>query len=78
MGPVDLMKSSKKQKLFAIISFILEFFPQLILTILKCLKKFRWGGGVVCLNIVSSPGPGFVKVKARFGLVDPPIPTNRS
>ena len=26
-------------------------------------------GGVVCLNIVSSPGPGFVKVKARFGQV---------
>ena len=27
------------------------------------------GGGVVCLNIVSSPGPDFVKVKARFGQV---------
>ena len=23
--------------------------------------------GVVCLNLVSSPGPGFVKVRARFG-----------
>ena len=24
---------------------------------------------MVCLNIVSSPGPGFVKVRARFGQV---------
>ena len=28
-----------------------------------------WGVGVVCLNILSSPGPDFVKVKARFGQV---------
>ena len=44
MGPVGRMKSTRKQKLFAIISF----------------------GGGVCLNIVSSPGPSFVKVKVRF------------
>ena len=47
MGPVGRMKSTRKQKLFAIISF------------------GGGGGGVVCLNIVSSPGPSFVK--ARFG-----------
>ena len=29
-----------------------------------------WGGGVVCLIIVSTPGPGFVMIKARFGQVD--------
>ena len=28
-----------------------------------------WEGGVVFLNIVSTPGPDFVKVKARFGQV---------
>ena len=27
-------------------------------------------GGVVCLIIVSTPGPGFVMIKARFGQVD--------
>ena len=26
--------------------------------------------GVVCLIIVSTPGPGFVMIKARFGQVD--------
>ena len=29
-------------------------------------KKVSGGFGVVCLNIVSSPGPDFVKVKARL------------
>ena len=29
-----------------------------------------WWGGVVCLIIVSTPGPGFVMIKARFGQVD--------
>ena len=48
MGPVGRMKSTRKQKLFAIIRF------------------GGGGGGVVCLNIVSSPGPSFVKVKVRF------------
>ena len=28
-----------------------------------------WGGGVACLIIVSTPGPDFAKVKARFGQV---------
>ena len=28
-----------------------------------------WWGGVVCLIIVSTPGPDFAKVKARFGQV---------
>ena len=28
-----------------------------------------WGGVVVCLNIVSSPGLGFVNVRARFSQV---------
>ena len=32
MGPVGLMKSTRKQKLIAIIGFFLEFFSQLILT----------------------------------------------
>ena len=27
-------------------------------------------GGVACLIIVSTPGPGFVMIKARFGQVD--------
>ena len=36
----------------------------------KSLKKFWWVVVVVAfLNIVSTPGPGFVKVKARFGQV---------
>ena len=56
--------------MFAIIGFFLEFFSQLILTSGSVLKSFGgWGGGVAFLNIVSSPGPGFVKVKARFGQV---------
>ena len=37
------------------------------------LKKFDGGGvgwgGVACLIIVSTPGPDFAKVKARFGQV---------
>ena len=72
MGPVGLMKSTIKQKLFAIIGFFLEFFSWLILTSGSVQKSFGgWvvGGGVVFLNIVSSPGPGFVKVRARFGQV---------
>ena len=35
-------------------------------------KKFSggWGGVVVaCLIIVSTPGPGFVRVKVRFGQI---------
>ena len=28
-----------------------------------------WGGVVACLIIVSTPGPDFAKVKARFGQV---------
>ena len=28
-----------------------------------------WWGGVACLIIVSTPGPGFVRIKARFGQV---------
>ena len=32
MGPVGMMKLTTKQKLFAIIGFFLDFFPQLILT----------------------------------------------
>ena len=31
--------------------------------------KLSGGGGVVCLIIVSTPGPDFAKVKARFGQV---------
>ena len=27
----------------------------------RALKKFVWGGGVVCLIIVSTPGPSFTK-----------------
>ena len=27
-------------------------------------------GGVACLIIVSTPGPGFLMIKARFGQVD--------
>ena len=61
--PVCLMKLTRKQKLFAIIVF--SFF-----NLWKCLKKFWWVVVVVAfLNIVSSPGPDFVKVKARFGQV---------
>ena len=32
--------------------------------------KLSGGGGVACLIIVSTPGPGFVMIKARFGQVD--------
>ena len=68
MGPVDLMKSTRKQKLFAIIGFLLEFFPNSF-SPLDVSKKVSVGGGVVCLNIVSTPGPVFFKVKTRFGQV---------
>ena len=29
-----------------------------------------WWGGVACLIIVSTPGPGFVMIKVMFGQVD--------
>ena len=64
------MKWTTKQKLFAIIGFFLGFFSPAHFDIWKCLKKFLCGWRVtmvVCLNIVSSSGTGFVK--ARFGQV---------
>ena len=61
------MKSTRKKKLFTIIDFFLEFFPQQILTSGSVKKIFLVGGVVGFLNIVSSPGPDFVKVKAWFG-----------
>ena len=49
--------------------FFLRIFSLTDFDLWKCLKKFWWGGGRVVgfLNIVSSPGYDFVKVKARFG-----------
>ena len=68
MEPLGLMKSIRKQKLFTIIGFFLEIFSWLILTSGNVSKSF--GGVVVAfLNIVSSPSPGSVKLKARFGQV---------
>ena len=64
MGPVGLMRSTGKQKLIAIIGFSFEFFSLLILS-----KKVSGGWVVGFLNLVSSPGPAFVKVKARLGQV---------
>ena len=50
--------------------FLRIFFPTHF-DLWKCLKKFWWVVVVVAfLNIVSSPGPDFVKVKARFGQID--------
>ena len=64
-GPTGLMKSPGKQKLFSILSLLIFKFP--------ALKSLLVGGVVVvvvaCLIIVSTPGPGFVRVKARFGQV---------
>ena len=65
-GPVGLMKSTRKKKLFTIIDFFLEFFPPTDFDLWKCIKKVLVGGVVGFLNIVSNPGPDFVKVKARF------------
>ena len=49
--------------------FLRIFFPTHF-DLWKCLKKFWWVVVVVAfLNIVSTPGPGFVKVKARFDQV---------
>ena len=68
MGPVGLMKSTRKQQLFAIKGFFLEFFSQLILTSGDVLKSFDgWGGWVGFLNIVSTPGLGLSRL--RLGLV---------
>ena len=33
-------------------------------------EKLSGGGGVVCLIIVSTPGPVIVRVNVRFGQVD--------
>ena len=62
------MKSTRKQKLLAIIGFFLEFFPTHF-ELQKCLKKFWRVGWWAFLNIVSSPGTGFVKIEAWFGQV---------
>ena len=64
------MKLTIKQKLFTIIGFFLDFSFPIHFDPWKCLKKFLWvGGWLVFLNLVSSPGPDYAKVKARFGWV---------
>ena len=69
MGPVGLMRSTRKQKLFTIIILFLDFFPNSFWP-LEVSKKVLVGGGGGGLSKYSvSPGPDFVKVKARFGQV---------
>ena len=68
MGPVGLMKLTRKQKLFTTIGFFLEFFSQLILTPGSVKKSFGgWWGGLSKCSVYS--WPSFVKVKTRFGQV---------
>ena len=54
-----------KTKVFCNFGFFLRIFFPTHFDPWKCLKKFL-GGVVGFLNIVSNPGPDFVKVKARF------------
>ena len=68
MGPVGL-NLTRKQKLFAIIGFFLEFFPnsfQPMEVSKKILDGVGWGG-LSKFSVYS--WPSFVKVKAKFGQV---------
>ena len=68
MGPVGLMKSTRKQKFFVIIGFFLRFSPQAYFDLWKSTKKSWWVG---FLNIVSTSGPGLSRL--RTGLAVSPL-----
>ena len=65
MGPVGMMRSSGKPKLFAVIGLFLDFFPQFISTSECVLKSLWWVVGF--LNLVSTPGACLSRL--RLGLV---------
>ena len=70
MEPVGLMKSTRKQKLIAMIGFFLRIFFPTHFDLWKGIKKFWMGGWGVGLSKYSVYSwPSFVMVKTRFGQV---------